>query len=281
MLDLLWGLIIIVVLSMICFRLALLITSRLPIWSCEVLAVITVAFLTYYTFNIRDETWLANYLPFSNIIILGNWYPLMAGFLSGLVWRRLPGKWYRKLPATVLLMGIGIYATVHPLIGDTPVCTNTWQADVCLQTSASTCSPAAVCTVLKSYKIEATEAEMAEKCLTFQRGSLWQGIYRGLKLKTEGTDYKVIPRNCTVDELKAIPRGQLVLSVELKKGTNYDPIYEEKFGWQPGQAHTVAYYGFIDDNTVLIADPSIGWERWSRKDLETLWHGQAFQLVER
>src|SRR5260221_7046371 len=41
-------------------------------------------------------------------------------------------------------------------------------------------------TTLFRSGISATEQEMADLCIT-RRGTYWQGLYRGLKLKTAGT----------------------------------------------------------------------------------------------
>ena len=98
-------------------------------------------------------------------------------------------------------LGCGrLLAATWPLLGRTPACSERWdELGTCLQTTDYTCSPACAATLLKKYGIAATEQEMAELCLT-RRGTSWQGLYRGLKLKTAGTDWDVAGLPAAPDE---------------------------------------------------------------------------------
>jgi hypothetical protein len=110
---------------------------------------------------------------------------------------------------------------------------------------------------------------------------MFSGLYRGLKLKTAGTDLDVrVVSGASESELLRM-QGPVILTVYLDRGENVDPRYARSLGWNPGVRHTVVLLGPAGRGKLLIADPADGLEEWSIGDLQTLWHGQGLRLVAR
>ena len=247
----------------------------------SVAALMVVAGTFVFVFGIRDDAVLIKLLPFSNLVVLGNWILPLAGLLSGFAWHRTSGKLMRSVPIA-MLFGVACYATVQPLLGSPPECENSWTeaGDICLQTSEKTCTPACAATILQAIGIPATEQEMAELCLT-REGTTWQGLYRGLQLKTRDTPWAVEVFECSLDKLREMRDRPVILSMELKEGDKRAPNYMEQAGFIPGTPHAVVFYGLFNGNSkrFIICDPTGGREIWSPEDLEVLWHGRGMRLV--
>ena len=218
-------------------------------------------------------------LPVSSIIVVGNWFPVLAAFLAGIIWTHGYGPKKRRALFGATLFLIASYSIVDPILGETPECSDRWDnTGVCRQTNSFTCTPAAAATLLGLHGIAAEESEMAELCLTNMEGTTWQGLYRGLALKTAERDFEIEVYECEYDEIRQHFRGPAVISVGLEADIEYPKIYTEQWGWKPGVRHSVVLLEFLSDDRVLVADPSIGLEYWSMCDLRTLWRGRAITL---
>lgn len=279
--DLVVGCVIIVLLSSALFAGALWITKDRRPGVCDALGSMACAAMLAYIAWIWDEPILARWLPFSNLIVLGNWFLPAAGFLAGIVWRRAPGGLWRKSAYASALIAVGLYAMIKPVWGVPPECGDDWQDGFCFQTSDASCTAACAATLLAAHGIETTEREMAELCLT-RNGTSWQGLYRGLKLKTAGTRWDVVMVHGSAGKLRTL-RGPAILAVAVPTGTDVDPIYTEQYGWTPGDWHSVLFFGFLGNGRVAMGDPSpgVGREEWTEGDLRVLWRGRGFRLVPR
>ncbi len=271
------------------FLLAWGMTRRASTVVCDLLAAITVIGIAVYARWFWENSLMATLLPFSNLIVVSNWFPLAAGFLAGLVWQRIrdtperiPGiGTFRGLPrrifSTVILAAAGVATLIAPLLGSPPVCGNEWQGDLCLQTSGATCSAAAAATLLQFYGVYASEGEMAALCLT-RRGTNWKGLYRGLTLKAATVSRRVEVFDLGVDELKEQFADPCILQCELRIDDKNASSKYERDGWIPGQAHSVVLLEIHEGNFVVF-DPSVEVEVWDRDAMETLWHGQGLRIV--
>jgi hypothetical protein len=67
------------------------------------------------------------------------------------------------------------------------------------------------------------------------------------------------------------------LAVELPFGVE-DRRYADQWGWIPGMGHSVVALQRTPDGGILIADPSVGIERWTESDLRLLWHGDGLRV---
>lgn len=256
---------------------------RLSPRGIDLLTVLLVAFLFLYIQQVWYRPALAGWLPFSNLIVVGNWLPLFSAAIAGLVWRRTADAPARRSLTITALTGCAILAAVFPLLGNVPQCEDRWdRLGTCLQTTHQTCSAACAATLLKRYGIDATEQEMAELCLT-RRGTSWQGLYRGLKLKTEGTDWDVQVAECTADDLASMHAGPLILSVGLAADAPANTDFTREFGWVPGVNHSVVLEKYERGDAAVISDPSqeMSREHWDPSTLRTLFRGTVLRLVPR
>lgn len=278
--DLYLGLMVLAALSAALFGVARTIGRRVSARSVNRLSVLTMVVLLVYIACVWDQTALVWWLPFPNLIVLGNWFPLEAAFLGGLASAQSSVPvWRRGITVTVLQL-TGVFVVVSPLLGSAPRCGHLWSEGVCLQTTKQTCSAASAATLLKMHGIEATEQEMAELCLT-RRGTNWMGLYRGLKKKTAETEWDVEVFTGSANELRGLG-APAILSVGLSNPAQADPLYQTEFGWTPGVRHSVVLLGFVTD-LVEIGEPTpdAGRERWTHSDLQELYLGQGMRLVRR
>lgn len=267
----LWGLSACIYLGVV--RKAVRLTSRRR----AALTMLAIAAAGLWFMSIRDHAALARLLPFSALIILANWLPLFCAIIAALSVQPEQNRMRRFLP-TVAMTGLGVFATLQPLLGARPSCHDTWDGDVCLQSSSHSCSAACAATLLRHYRIVATESEMVDLCLT-RKGTTWQGLYRGLFIQTEQTQWRVEVTDESVDELEQNWAGPVIISVGIPVGTDVDPIYTEQYGWPAGLLHSVVLFGWNEDGLPIIADPSVGMENWSREDLAVLYRGTGIRLV--
>jgi hypothetical protein len=239
-----------------------------------VVALLMVCYLRF----IWKSSVLAEYLPYSAIVVLSNWFPLAAAFLAGITWTHGYGSKLRRVLFGGILFATSCWSVVSPLIGEPPICENIWdEHSVCRQTSRYTCTPAAAAMLLTWHGIQAEESEMAELCLT-RKGTTWQGLFRGLTIKTRGEPYRVRVVECSWDELENKLTGPAILSVGIDPSKPYPEIYTKHWGWMPGVRHSVMLRDIIPDGRLSIADPAVGAEYWSEFDLKTLFRGRFLTL---
>jgi hypothetical protein len=241
-----------------------------------------VGFILLHAFFISERLWLARLVPFSAAPVLAGALLVMGvGALAGLAWRVIPGHAGRRTVLIAALLGVTMFRTMGPAFSRPPEgLQDRWKRSVALQTSPTTCSPAAAATLLRQHGIAATESEMAELCLTTTRGTTALGLYRGLKRKTAGTAWDVVAFDLNPESLRKLNCPAL-LNVRLDPSPGVDPRYERLWGWTPGVSHTVVFFGFDPDGRIDIGDPAIGREQWFEGDLRVLWHGEGLRLVRR
>ncbi len=286
--DLVWGIVLLTTLSIALFGLACFLTRNRVGKQLEFLAGVTILLLVGYVVFLWDNILMAKLLPYSNVIVLANWIPPFMGFLGGLAYQGIPGSKPKKLGYLAGLFFLAGYSVIKPLWGEVPNCHNVWRNEVCIQTSPQTCSPACAATILAHSGIETSEQEMARLCLT-QKGTLWQGLYRGLKLQTHHTNWDVEVIVGDVEQLRELVQaGPVILTVGLPK-ESVPEIYTTRYGWSKGELHSVVLFGFdVEKGTeaqqrVFIGDPSVesGRELWSVEDLHILYRGRGLRLVPR
>lgn len=281
MLDIYLGLLLLLLASAAAF----LVAARFPRTSSkrqgQILTLACMLGTAAYAVWIRDSVLLARCLPFSNLIVLGNWFPIAAVILAGLAWRHASGGWIRKTWPVAALGLVAVFAAAQPLVGTPPACGNRWDdTGICRQTTPYTCTAACAATVLSMHGIPATEQEMAELCLT-RRGTTWQGLYRGLKRKTAGTPFDVEVVSCSAEDLRGYTPDCLVITVGLPASGDFAPIYEQRYRWTRGTMHTVLLFDFVAGDRLEMADPDVGREQWTVDDLRVLYRGRGLRLVSR
>jgi len=276
--DVIAGYIIVGFLSLGGFFVARAWTKDWSVFALNQCAFAVVALVGLYTAFIWESLFLTELLPFSNLIILSNVYPLAALVLAAIASNRLRDHgWRRVIPMTGLL-GAGVWSLIYPLMGQAPECQINWDSQgICYQTTDQTCTAACAATLLNYYDISTTEEEMAELCLT-REGTSWKGFYRGLKLKTNDTPYRVRMGYLTADEL-AFARRPVVLRVGKRAWFGTANAAGLPEGWKAGEIHSVVCLGQVRGYYV-IADPNpdIGIEFWSEEELLKVWDGHSARL---
>lgn len=245
-----------------------------------VLGAAAALFLLLHALVLLDHIALARLLPFSNLIVVGNLSPIGAAVLAACAWTLMPGRIGRHIAFVGPLVFLCLWRAYEPLFPQSPGrLRNVWDGVVCRQTTFATCSPSAAATLLRAAGIETGEREMVELCLTGSTGTSMHGVYRGLKLKTAGTEWDVEPVTGDAEHLRRLG-GPVLINVGIPRGAQVDPRYTKLWGWPPGLRHTVVLFGF-DGDKPIIADPSVGLERWDPDGLRTLFRGQGLRLVRR
>jgi hypothetical protein len=249
-------------------------------WTTVALALLCAVGLALNVAFLRNSLWPARWLPFSNVMILGDPDPWLAGVLIGAGAALMPGGRARRSVLLVPLAVVALWGSYGGFFLPAPRIDDQWTGSVCRQTSQATCAPAAGATLLRAYGIQSSEAEMAYLGMTSIDGTSTRGIYRALKLKTRGTHIAVEPFFGKVDDLCHLD-GPVMLFVRLDRKPDTDPRFEAMWGWHPGVSHVVVLYHCRGDDRFVMGDPATGPEIWSRKAIETLWHGEGIRLVKK
>jgi hypothetical protein len=248
------------------------------------LAAASVLLLAANLWQWRDSLRPARLLPFSNLVILADPTVALVAILVGVGAALIPGRPARRCVLLFPLAALCLWGA-YGWLGSRPQdLDDHWTKGVCRQTSPATCTPAAAATLLAHHGVKTTEREMSDLCLATPKGTRAQGLYRGLKLKTAGTDLAVTPFHGTIEDLQSVVArdGPVILTVQLKHGAPVDPRFHRDWGWVPGVYHHVVLFRFHQGGTILeVGDPAIGREFWGIDALQALWHGQAIQLRRR
>jgi len=279
--DLVFSLILIAIVSSAAFAVTARCSRSLPEFVRNGIGTMAILAGGVYFVFVWNQPVLSEIVPVSGLMVLGNWFPIFASILAGIVWSGKAGATRRVVPAVLLGM-VSAVGLVAPLVGELPVCGESWSGDVCLQTTPYTCSPASAATLLRVHGIDATESEMAELCLT-RKGTNWMGLFRGLSKKVAGSPWKVEVFDVPVGGKTSSPKTPAILVACLPADVQnaHSRELRETCGWLPGQAHSVVYLGDLTDDLLIVGDPTVGRELWRRDDLNTLWTGRGLRLVER
>jgi hypothetical protein len=242
-----------------------------------IIQLLVVVACSCYFFFVWDRPFLSQYLPHTALIVLANWHPMMGSFFAGMYLASGRIKLRRRLILGPMTLALAGYSIVAPVLGHAPICaTATSASPLIAQTTPYTCSPAAAASLLRLYGIAATESEMAKLCLT-RHGTHWMGVYRGLKLMTEGTPWEVVAQPFSRKAVMSLGDSPALLSINI----DTDRIRTcEDHGFRGSSGHSVLALGSRDHREVMVFDPapSYGIERWDRKLLSWVSHGVILRL---
>ncbi|MFM7055553.1 MAG: hypothetical protein ACKO2P_01380 [Planctomycetota bacterium] len=223
---------------------------------------------------------LVSLLPFSSAVILGNWLVPCGGFLSGML---LSNRGIHPLRRGLLgcsLLLLSAWSLAGPLLGTAPRCANVeFERILEFQTTDRSCSAACAAGLLRLHGISATEREMASLCLT-RRGTHWLGVYRGLKLKTAGTEWDVVAERLTIPQILSSGPTPGVLSLSLS-GWAASRTDDTELASLAG--HSVVLLGTHRPGEAAVFDPSpdYGFDVWTEATLQGVDSAIRLRLVSR
>ncbi len=224
-------------------------------------------------------------LPWPEVIFWANWMPAVLCFAAGLA-TAAPGlhRWHR--PATVTLLcslaiGFLLGPLARPWLAPTGVDAQAligWRRGVCLQTHESSCGAASAATLLAQYDVTVDEAEMIDVCFTSRLGTEPLGLYRGLAI--EGSRHGLHPRPTVGNPHRWQDSGQLPNVAIVKISSVGNGRFGRWFG-APDERHAVVVLRRLRGGGWLIGDPAVGLVRWSDREMQTRFTGEAICLHRR
>jgi len=261
------------------FRSGKTLVRRCPPWISNAAALITLAVALVFAMTLHGQLTLIRLLPLSNAIVLGNWLPLGAAVLAGIVAGQSSVPAWRRATTVGMLTGLAWYTIAYDMFAPAP------QPDrprflqgVCMQTTADSCSACCAVALLTEHGIPARESEMMELCLTRRGGTPELGLYRGLKLKTQNTPWDVDILSRQPETLLQPDVYPVLLLVDA------EPFDEDAVQpwWRPRKAHhAIVAFGIKDKGTIEVGDPGSGRLTWTIDRLRQCWFGGGLRLVRR
>jgi hypothetical protein len=231
---------------------------------------------------IWDRPLLIQLVPFSGAIILGNWLPVLGAFFVGICSQTEQIRKARRLLLVSTLSSLCCYSLTSPLLGEAPECESSVHDDEPIfgfQTTSQTCSAASAAGLLRLHGIPATEEELSQLCLT-RRGTHWLGVFRGLKIKTAGTEWDVVVEEIAPKQLTRATNTLGVLTLTFSPSAAARTV-ESGFGTEVG--HTVISLVTSQWGTLEVFDPSpdYGFESWNDRVLADVEKCILLRLVSR
>jgi len=276
--DLVFGGALLLSASSLSFWCSCCISLRLCTRSSSTVAICCLALTLAFTIGSYGQLDLARFIPLANVIVLGNWIPLGAAILGGIVAVQAKIPAWRRTATVGMLTGLAWYTVGCDLLASRPQPATPWFQDgVCMQTTVDSCSACCAATILMECGIPASENEMMELCLTRRGGTPELGLYRGLKLKTQKTIWDIQILSCTPEAFLQPDAYPALLLVDVN-----GPSLGTRSWWRPRRAeHAVIAYGITQSGLIEVGDPSAGRKRWSLEQLRQCWLGDGLRLVRR
>ncbi len=264
----------IVFLSLICaigsYRLFSKTDTKIRITAICVLSLLIAVYLLF----VRDSLFQLHFLPVENAIIWGKWLPSLTGLVVGICFG-MDAKKLKRVKVMLITMMLVSYLDFGENFFPRPKSKDLRHKWVTIQSSNTTCSPAAVASMLRLFGIDRNEKEMIKDCLTTYRGTSRQGIWRGL-VKNCPEGYKVVP--VYYKDKKDI-EYPILIRATLHRGAKNFEQYNKEWGWQAGVPHSVVIEKDNGDGTIRVGDPACGQENWNKSSLDVLWDHQGFRIV--
>lgn len=242
----------------------------------NMVAVLVVLLTVAYIVFLWDHAVLTKLIPYSNVIILGNWFPIGAAILSGIACGRLRKFKVRRAVTAIAMLGAGAVGLFWPMLGSPPECGDKWEGYACRQTDKTSCMAAASATLLRCYGIDSSEREMATLCFT-RKGTNWLGLYHGMAVKLKPSGLGPLLFDESLDELLAHEQPQIISCGLTQEVSEKHPEYHHELGWIIGVKHAVVLIK-IEGDRIFVADPAQGPEEWTMDDLRLLWDGRGMRV---
>ena len=246
----------------------------------QCLAAVVLAATAFFAVFLHGKLWLAKLLPLCNVIVLGNWIPVGAASLAGIVMGQGAIPVWRRATVAIVVAGLAWSSVIRDVCGlprgsDKAV----YVSGFPLQTGDASCSSACAAELLRCHGIQATEAEMRRLCLTRDAGTPELGLYRGLKLKTDGTGWAVRIMNCSVEDLVEKNAGPLLALVDVEGTSTVGSRRWDIRRYLRRANHSIIVYRYAGDGYFAIGEPVAGRTRIDREDLAKRWCWTAIRIV--
>lgn len=244
-------------------------------WQSILLVVLVALMLAVHLMYLLDNLRLAVWLPVADCMFYTNLSIPLAALVAALGWRAIRLPPWRKAAVLIFVVFLGLQRSYAPIMGSRPAMKAAqWRGEVCQQTTLSTCAPAACATVLGKAGFKTGEQEMADLCFTAESGSSSLSAYRGLKLKTAGTDVDAVAFVGSAAELRRQNFIAGVISVPFDTGPS--GLFRRS------ARHELAILSLNPNASVTVADPLTGTKLpWPPAEFDKTWPGQAVLLVRR
>lgn len=279
--DIVLGLAIVILASMGLFLAGVTATRRFPRQVCAVLGLAVTAFVVWFALAVHGTLTVARALPLTNAIVLGNCIPPAAALLGGLIVGNPAIPRWRAILLAALLIGSAWRTELSHFYDPAPRAIDRWSLDrVCLQTTPSSCSPCCAVMLLRACGIRSSEAEMIRLCRTGLKGTSPLGLYRGLRLKTDGTPWTVALIGPDFQDLSRSDGTPALVFIRLPPHYDTDGKRVDD-GTSLRSQHCVVVYRFTDDGHAVIGDPAKGLRHWKVDRLKHCWTGEGLRLARR
>lgn len=242
---------------------------------------VSLAAMVIFLFFFAGHFFWARIVPHSAAIIYTNLTAIFAAIAAGWSWRLPKTPAWRRGVLSIGLALVSLAAICWPLLSialrPPPEGDDQWKGPLALQSSWATCSPAAAATLLNAEGIRKSEREMIPLCLTDEAGTPSLGLYRGIKLVANQNGRQVELVDPSLDRLLQEDDWPVLMACRLPRGID-DPRFEAQHGWIPGMGHSVVALGLTPTGALIIGDPAVGLEAWTRAKLEVVWQGNGIRL---
>ena len=277
MLDLLAAAAVIAMLSFAAYAAGLWVTLHLPKRTAGLIAVAVAFVSAVFTLTVRGRLCMTSLLPFSAVVVLGDWLPIGAGYLAGVLAGDASLAPWRKILIAAPMTLLAWCSIVQCFFTGVQLDEHPWsQFGFPIQSNNVSCSPTAGAELLRTAGISADEREMIDVCLTQSAGTTTLGLYRGLTLKAAAAGLKVRPFYGTAAQAREL-RGPMLAFVYTS-----DPVEraEPLLSVLPSPGdHSIIVYGFTPRGEADVGDPALGRLPWTRARFDECFSGEALQLV--
>lgn len=211
----------------------------------------SVLFAAYYLHILPERAWFYTLRSWAGTEFLLIFLGCAVGTLASLLPRVLLG-----VPLFILLT-IGIVPFIKPLIGPIPdsAFRELWQGDTCLQSTASTCGPASVATILRQLGSDSPELAIARASFSYTGGT--EAWYLARYVRTKG----FVP--------------SFDFRSTFSPAVGFPSVVGVRLG---GAGHFIAVLD-ISDQQVTFADPLSGASRISLTQFEHRYQFTGFHMV--
>jgi len=223
-------------------------------------AIPAVFFAAYYTKLFGEAEWFYTFrsLPFTELSAAG--IGLFAGWLQH---QREKSQRFKKMVSAFFVPSMTVLCVAAPYIKqiflrpDWSKFEDRWSDGVCLQSSESSCGPAAAATLLRHYGKSVPERELARESFTTRRGT--ENWYLLRAIRKHG-----------------IPAGYVVVSPGVEN-ILFPSIAGVRLRHAEGAGHFIALLAKSGEN-FIVGDPLNGREELTRGELQERYTFTGFYL---